>query len=479
MNVFIFRCGDVNGKAALAKSAYIPGFVHACLAVLEAAKTTGIEEGNPGMSDLVNEESPVFDAGELQRARPAMRRAAPETDVKWRSPARAFAPDAVRSRGGGDSVSVATHAEIDAAGGWDNAFAGQYKDGRYYRIVQETLHPEFRYRYFVLRDHAGRQKAVQPFFVLDQDILAGASGKIKTAVDSVRARFPKFLTLRTLMVGCVAGEGHLDNREALADPKACALLARAALDEAKKERAGLIVFKEFPSVYRDVLAPLKDQGFIGLPSLPMASLSTAHKDFDAYMAASLSRATRKDLRRKFKAAEAAGLTMSVMEDITPVVDEIYPLYLNVYDRSKLHFEKLTKDYLCALGQRMPDRTRFFIWRQGERIVAFNLCMVHKDAIYDQYIGLDYEVALDLHLYHYTIRDIMSWAMANGYKRYVSNGLNYDPKHHLRMQLDPLDLYARHRSPVINAAMKIVLPYLEPTKYDPHLKKFANYSDLRT
>ncbi|MFT4078364.1 GNAT family N-acetyltransferase [Rhodomicrobium sp.] len=429
------------------------------------------------MSDLVNEEAAVFGAGELNRVRPALRRDAPESGVLYRVPSREFAPEARTARGA-DSVSVATYAEIDASGGWDQAFSGQYKDGRYYRIVQETLHPEHSYRYFVLRDQAGRQRAIQPFFVLDQDILAGASGAITAAVDRVRQRFPKFLTLRTLMIGCVAGEGHLDNHEAFADPKTCSLLAKAALEEAKKERAGLIVFKEFPSAYRDVLGHLKNDGFICLPSLPMASLSTAHKDFDAYMAASLSRATRKDLRRKFKAAQSAGLTMSVVEDITPFVDEIYPLYLNVYNRSKLHFEKLTKDYLCALGQRMPDRTRFFVWRQGDRIVAFNLCMVHNEAIYDQYIGLDYEVALDLHLYHYTIRDIMSWAMANGYKRYISNGLNYDPKHHLRMQLDPLDLYARHRSPIINAALKVVLPYLEPTKYDPHLKKFANYSDLR-
>jgi hypothetical protein len=127
---------------------------------------------------------------------------------------------------------------------------------------------------------------------------------------------------------------------------------------------------------------------------------------------------------------------------------------------------------------MPDRTRFFIWRQAGRAVAFNLCMVHCDVIYDQYIGLDYTVALDLHLYHYTFRDIVTWAMENGYKWYRSNGLNYDPKLHLRMQLDPLDLYVRHRSPVANAVMKVVLPWLEPTQYDKHLKKFANYHELR-
>jgi predicted N-acyltransferase len=127
---------------------------------------------------------------------------------------------------------------------------------------------------------------------------------------------------------------------------------------------------------------------------------------------------------------------------------------------------------------MPDRVRYFVWRKEGRAVAFNLCIVHGDSIYDQYIGLDYSIALDLHLYHYTFRDIVEWAIAQGYKWYRSNGLNYDPKLHLRMKLDPLDLYVRHRWPVANAVMKLVLPWLEPTRYDKHLKRFPNYRELR-
>jgi predicted N-acyltransferase len=375
-------------------------------------------------------------------------------------------------------VTVATKAELRSKGEWSSAFSGQYKDSRYYDIVENTLHPEFTYRYFVLRDASGGVRAIQPFFVLNQDILAGANGAVSSAVDYVRKAWPKFLTLRTLMVGCVAGEGHLDSQKTFNSAEACALLAQAALKEAERQRASLVVFKEFPAKYREQLAHLTPHGFIRLPSLPMSSLDIGYKSFDDYLSKALSRATRKDLRRKFKAAQGAALKMSVVNDITPFIEEVYPLYLNVYGRSKLHFERLSKDYLCELGRSMPERTRFFIWRQNGRAVAFNLCMVHDDAIYDQYIGLDYSVALDLHLYHYTFRDIMNWAIAQGYRWYRSNGLNYDPKLHLRMDLDPLDLYVRHRSSTANAIMKIVLPWLEPTQFDKNLKKFPNYADLK-
>lgn len=169
--------------------------------------------------------------------------------------------------------------------------------------------------------------------------------------------------------------------------------------------------------------------------------------------------------------------MTIVNDVSPHIDSIYPLYLQVYRRSKLHFEKPTRDYFCALGRRMPDKVRFFVWCQNGRAIAFTICMVQDDALYAEYIGLDYSVALDLHLYHYAIRDMLSWAMANGYGWFHSSGLNYDPKLHLRYQLDPLDLYVRHTSPIINAGLKRILTLIEPTRYDPTLKKFANYRDL--
>ena len=196
------------------------------------------------------------------------------------------------------------------------------------------------------------------------------------------------------------------------------------------------------------------------------------------MQSALNSATRSKLRKKFKAtADDVPIELHVSNDITPVIDEVYPLYLNVYRRSKLHFEKLTKDYFCRLGQMMPERVRFFVWRRNGKAVAFGECIVHGDTMYAEYLGLDYSVALRLHLYHYVFRDLVRWGMANGYKWFQSSGLNYDPKLHLRHRLKPVDLYVKHTSPIINTVLRRILPLLEPTRYDKTLKKFPNYSEL--
>jgi predicted N-acyltransferase len=89
----------------------------------------------------------------------------------------------------------------------------------------------------------------------------------------------------------------------------------------------------------------------------------------------------------------------VSNDISAAIDEVYPLYVQVYERSKLHFEKLTKDYFCRLGRAMPDKVRFFVWRRNGKAVAFGECLVHGDTMFAEYPGLDYDVALKLHLYH--------------------------------------------------------------------------------
>src|SRR5260370_29169448 len=103
--------------------------------------------------------------------------------------------------------------------------------------------------------------------------------------------------------------------------------------------------------------------------MPMTRLALRYRDWDEYFH-TLSKATRKDLRRKFRKAERAPkIDIETVTDITPYVDEIYPLYLQVHERSPLKFETLTKDYFRAIGQQMRERARFFILRQRCDILA--------------------------------------------------------------------------------------------------------------
>lgn len=376
------------------------------------------------------------------------------------------------------SVEIVTRAELCFCDPWKAMFADQRKDHRYYEIVEDTLRDNFEYRYLAIVDEAGRVRAIQPFFLLDQDILEGMRPERLRWVSFIRRAYPRFLKLRTLMVGCVAGEGHLAATVDLDGSLVAEILSRNIVRLAKSLNAQLVVLKEFPAEYRGVLDCFRENGFARAPSMPMTKLNIDYDSFGTYIEAALSRNARRHLRKNLKAtAGVSDIHMSVIEDASNSTDEIYPLYLQVYERSKFHFEKLTGDYFRHLGRRMKDKVRFFMWRRGNALVAFSMCMVQGDQVFAEYIGLDYTVAIDLHLYHYITRDIISWAMDNGYKWFRSSGLNYDPKLHMQHRLDPIDLYVRHTSPLANVVLKVALPWLVPAKYDATLKMFSNYRDL--
>jgi hypothetical protein len=376
------------------------------------------------------------------------------------------------------SISVVSRAELSGCAPWASTFTDQRKDHRYYEILDDTLRGNFEHRYFAIVDRNDHVRAVQPFFLVDQDILEGLGAERIDWIASVRRFYPRFLKLRTLMVGCSAGEAHLAATETLPVDIVAETLSNGIIKQARSLNAKLIVLKEFPSRYRKILHCFLQCGFARAPSMPMTMLDIGYDSFDDYMVKALKSSTRKKLRKNLEAtAGVSDIRMSVTDDAASFVDELYPLYLQVFERSQMQFEKLTKDFFRQIGQRMNDKVRFFAWRRGNVLVAFSLCMVQGDSLYAEYVGFDYAVALDLHLYHYVVRDMIGWGISNGYKWFRSSGLNYDPKLHMRHRLDPIDLYVRHTSILANAIFRLALPWIVPVRHDATLKLFANYEDL--
>ena len=220
------------------------------------------------------------------------------------------------------------------------------------------------------------------------------------------------------------------------------------------------------------MQPLLDAGFTRLDGFPPLRLQLDFDNFEKYLSARLSKITRKGLRRKFRAATTAqpALTLEVRNNCRSVIDEIYPLYLAVAHRSAVEFEVFSREYFLEASLTMPDRCRFFIWRQGGKAIAFSYCTVWRDTIFDHDLGLDYAFAHELNLYYLSFRDILQWALRQGYRCYRTSPFNYDPKVHLRLEIEPVDLFVRHRSRVFNFLLRHVAPRFAPARSDPVLRR---------
>ena len=283
-----------------------------------------------------------------------------------------------------------------------------------------------------------------------------------------------FLQMKLLMVGCAAGEGHPGTTA----PWALRALREALPEVARAAGAPVIVLKDFPAEYRASLSRVFEPDYRRVPGMPAATLDLRYASFEDYLQSKVGKVYRKNLRRKFKKlASAPPITMEVVEDATDIAGELFALYWQTYERSEFQFEVLSPEFFERLGKDMPDKTRFFIWRQEGRIIAFNVCLVHDGVIYDLDLGLDYTVALELHMYFVTWRDIVQWSIENGLRLYHTGPLNYDPKLHLRLRLSPQDLYARHVSPFINPLFKIAMGFMHPVRHNPIIAQFENAGEV--
>ena len=243
---------------------------------------------------------------------------------------------------------IVTLAQLQNRDAWERAFQNKCKDHRYYEIVDKTLEGDFEHHYVVLEDDSGNVRAIQPVFFVRQNLVEGVPGKIRSVVDLVRKRFPRFLTMRVLMVGCAAGAGDLGTCDEKDEAWVAAALLASLRNYARQNKASLIVLKDFTAKYRAALETFRSNVYARIPSMPMTRLALHYQTWDEYFC-TLSKATRKDLRRKFRKTErAAKIDMEIVSDLTPYVDEAYPLYLEVHERSPLKFETLTKDYFRAI-----------------------------------------------------------------------------------------------------------------------------------
>lgn len=360
---------------------------------------------------------------------------------------------------------------------WDEKYPPQWKAFDFYWVVDETMTHQFKMRYLVLEDKEEQVESVQPVFFVEQNLIDEIPDYLNWLQRLLKSLFPRLAKTKILMVGSPVAEGHLGGGHHERPERIRAALEESLEAYARREGVALIVLKDLAASYRASLESFRRHGYTRLAGFPWTKLALNFDSFEDYMKRKVSQKMRRDLRLKFRKSGNAGLEFEVVSDITKDAARIHELYLQVAQRSAVQFDVLTEGYFALVGQCMPDRARFFLWRRDGEIVAFTYCIVDGDSIYDNDIGLDYSIALDLHLYFITRRDMIQWAIEQGLTTYFCSPFGYDPKLHMKMDLVPMDLYVRHRCAPVNWMLRRFAPRFAPARSEPLLRRFANYSDL--
>ncbi|POR51223.1 GNAT family N-acetyltransferase [Bosea psychrotolerans] len=363
-------------------------------------------------------------------------------------------------------------AEIAA---WDTCLPGEVESHDYYRACDDAAATSgigLRCAAVVVEDASGIA-AVAPFFRLDYRLDTPLQGRLRQIADALFSRFPGLVTLKVICVGSPYAErchlGFAPRLGAAARQEATRAMLAALEQQAAREGAHLLAFKDLAPAEDALLAPLLDgEGFALLGSLPVAVLDLPYPDEDGYLA-SLSAATRKDIRRKL--AKAKAVRIEHRSDMTGLEDAIGNLYESTRGQSVLDYgelEVLPPGYFAAVSKALGDRALFVLYWIGEELAAFNLLLIEPDRVIDKFLGMSYPLARDHNLYAVSWMANVRFCLERGIRELQTGQTAYASKLRFGSRLVPSTIRFRHRNLPLQWLLGHLSPRLSFGRFDPNL-----------
>ena len=350
---------------------------------------------------------------------------------------------------------------------WNSVFPNTLEGYRFFKTLDESGLTQFQLYYILVYD-GGTPVGAAPCFLMDYSLDTTIQGPLKSLSTLVKKFFPRIFSLKTLICGSPAGPGYIG---IIGEPeRVIRAISRGMEPIAEVEKVAIVAFKEFGPADAKELTCLEQEGFCRFESNPNTRKEIRFKSFDDYLK-TLSSATRYDLKRKFKKVDGrVRIQFEVVDRLGDSLEEAYGLYRQMVSRHEVGFEIMSKEFFVKISQNMPGETKFFLWRVEGKLAAFAFCLVSNGYFLDYYIGLDYSMAYEYHLYFIRFRDMMNWCLQHGIRTYEMGCTNYDPKKRLGFEFIPLTIYAKMRNKRLNPFLGRLCDLLKPERFDPVLKE---------
>lgn len=191
--------------------------------------------------------------------------------------------------------------------------------------------------------------------------------------------------------------------------------------------------------------------------------------------ARMPRARRKDMKRKLKSRAALDIETLRSGDAfffdAGNLDLLYALYLNVYQQSEIHFDRLTPEFFRAVLQDAALDAVLFLYRAQGAVIGYNLCFEHHRMLLDKYVGFAYPQAREHNLYTVSWFHNLEYAQARGLHTYVAGWTDPEIKRHLGAQFTFTQHAVYIRNPILRTLLKPLRRLFEADRqwYEEHAK----------
>ncbi len=235
-----------------------------------------------------------------------------------------------------------------------------------------------------------------PLFECRYDLSSFAKGWTKKSLKAAARLIPPIFHPRVLGVGLLEGGWSEIGTDPQIDAGILAEAWEMALGAlqilAAERKSDVVVFYNFNHDYKlpgEVL-----NKFNRVPWLPCARLPITFNSLEEYLSR-LSRAARKDLRRKMRVSDKVRVVRS--RNISPYLERLYRLYLETVERGPTAFGVHNRLFLEKICERVPgaEYTLYFV---QEELVAFNLLVVKQEVMVDIFFCMDYQLGSKYNLY---------------------------------------------------------------------------------
>ncbi|MCL2790925.1 MAG: GNAT family N-acetyltransferase [Desulfobulbus sp.] len=268
-----------------------------------------------------------------------------------------------------------------------------------------------------------------PVFSTSFDLLTTLEPRVRRCLIRIPlfSAWSKLLRLRTCCAGTTLTEYA---------PLPQNLSPTAVIDNLLAEHAGshtLTALKDLPDCspllpeedngFADALAALAaDRGFIQVEGQALAYVPIDFADSGEYLGR-LSPVRRKDVRRKLKkrfVLEVERVRLGDARFADPIfLDELYAMYLAVFTQSETQFDLLSREFFAALLQHREIEGVVFLYRHGERLAGYNICLIQNNMLIDKYVGFTYPLAREMNLYCISWVENLEFALEHGLHTYIA------------------------------------------------------------
>jgi len=286
-----------------------------------------------------------------------------------------------------------------------------------------------------------------PLFETRFDLSSFVEGWIKKLVKVAGRLIPSLFHPHVLSVGLLVGEWseigidpHIDagTREAACKMAFAALQTLAA--ELKSDIVALYNFNHYGKLPGEVF-----KKFNRVQYRSCAGLAINFSSLEEFLAR-LSRAARKDLRRKMRTSHEVSVIRS--RTISPFLDRIYKLYLETVARGPMALGVHNRLFFEKICERVPgaEYTLYFV---QEELVAFNLLVVKQETMVDKYFCMDHELGRKYNLYVLSWLENVRTCVERKIPLYCAGQGTEKTKAHLGATFIPSFILFKHRQPVFD------------------------------